>query len=218
MVDSVLLLADAVEGPIPQIRFVTRKAFSSDLKPIVVVNKIDRLGARPDWVVEEVFDLFVSLDAIDAQLDFHVIYASVLKGYATLDLSHPSTDMTPLFETIISKVVPPQVDLNSPFQMQISSLDYSSYVGAIGIERIQRGRIRRNTPVTIIDSEGKRRLGRALQLLGFLGLQRVDIETADAGDIVAVTGIENLRISDRYPLRSTAGRSSPPLTVDEPTR
>ncbi|AAO90415.1 translational GTPase TypA [Coxiella burnetii] len=216
MVDSVLLLVDAVEGPMPQTRFVTRKAFSWGLKPIVVVNKIDRPGARPDWVVEQVFDLFVSLDATDAQLDFPVVYASALKGYATLDLSHPSTDMTPLFETIVSKVVPPQVDLNGPFQMQISSLDYSSYVGAIGIGRIQRGTIRRNTPVIIIDREGKRRSGRVLQLLGFLGLQRVDIETAEAGDIVAVTGIENLRISDTL-CDPQQVEALPPLTVDEPT-
>ncbi|AIT63026.1 translational GTPase TypA [Coxiella burnetii] len=216
MVDSVLLLVDAVEGPMPQTRFVTRKAFSWGLKPIVVVNKIDRPGARPDWVVEQVFDLFVSLDATDAQLDFPVVYASALKGYATLDLSHPSTDMTPLFETIVSKVAPPQVDLNGPFQMQISSLDYSSYVGAIGIGRIQRGKIRRNTPVIIIDREGKRRSGRVLQLLGFLGLQRVDIETAEAGDIVAVTGIENLRISDTL-CDPQQVEALPPLTVDEPT-
>ncbi|ACJ20004.1 translational GTPase TypA [Coxiella burnetii] len=216
MVDSVLLLVDAVEGPMPQTRFVTRKAFSWGLKPIVVVNKIDRPGARPDWVVEQVFDLFVSLDATDAQLDFPVVYASALKGYATLDLSHPSTDMTPLFETIVSKVAPPQVDLNGPFQMQISSLDYSSYVGAIGIGRIQRGTIRRNTPVIIIDREGKRRSGRVLQLLGFLGLQRVDIETAEAGDIVAVTGIENLRISDTL-CDPQQVEALPPLTVDEPT-
>lgn len=216
MVDSVLLLVDAVEGPMPQTRFVTRKAFSWGLKPIVVVNKIDRPGARPDWVVEQVFDLFVSLDATDAQLDFPVVYASALKGYATLDLSHPSTDMTPLFETIVSKVAPPQVDLNGPFQMQISSLDYSSYVGAIGIGRIQRGTIRRNTPVIIIDREEKRRSGRVLQLLGFLGLQRVDIETAEAGDIVAVTGIENLRISDTL-CDPQQVEALPPLTVDEPT-
>ncbi|WP_267256660.1 translational GTPase TypA [Coxiella endosymbiont of Ornithodoros maritimus] len=216
MVDSVFLLVDAVEGPMPQTRFVTRKAFSWGLKPIVVVNKIDRPGARPDWAVEQMFDLFLSLDATDAQLDFPVIYASALKGYATLDLSYPSTDMTPLFETILSKVTPPQVDLNGPFQMQISSLDYSSYVGAIGIGRIQRGTIQWNTPVTIIDREGKRRSGRVLQLLGFLGLQRVEIETAEAGDIVAVVGIENLRISDTL-CDSQQVEALPPLTVDEPT-
>ncbi len=216
MVDSVLLLVDAVEGPMPQTRFVTRKAFSWGLKPIVVVNKIDREGARPDWVIEQVFDLFVSLDATDEQLDFPVIYTSALKGYATLDLAKPSSDMTPLFETVVSKVAPPQVDLNGPFQMQISSLDYSSYVGAIGIGRIQRGVVKRNMPVIIIDREGEKRSGRVLQLLGFLGLQRVEVETAQAGDIVAVTGVENLRISDTLcdPQRVEA---LPPLTVDEPT-
>ncbi|WP_304985230.1 translational GTPase TypA [Coxiella-like endosymbiont] len=221
MVDSVLLLVDAVEGPMPQTRFVTRKAFSRDLKPIVVINKIDRPGARPDWVVEQVFDLFVSLDATDAQLDFPLVYASALKGYATLDPSLTSSDMKPLdmkplFETILSKVEPPKVDLNGSFQMQIFSLDYSSYVGAIGIGRIQRGTVRRNTPVIIIDREGKKRSGQILQLLRFLGLQRVDIDTATAGDIVAVTGIENLRISDtlcdpQYP------EALPALTVDEST-
>lgn len=218
MVDSVLLLVDAVEGPMPQTRFVTRKAFSRGLKPIVVVNKVDRLGARPDWVIEQVFYLFVSLDATDEQLDFPIVYASALKGYATLDLSDFSSNMTmiPLFETIVSKVAPSNVDLNGPFQMQISSLDYSSYVGAIGTGRIQRGTIKRNTPVVIIDREGRRRSGRVLQLLGFLGLQRVDIESAKAGDIVAVTGIEDLRISDTLcdPQQVAA---LPPLTVDEPT-
>lgn len=216
MVDSVLLLVDAVEGPMPQTRFVTQKAFSWGLKPIVVINKIDRPGARPDSVVEQVFDLFISLDATDEQLDFPIIYASALKGYATLNLSDSCSDMTPLFETIVSKVAPPNVDLYGPFQMQISSLDYSNYVGTIGIGRIQRGTIKPNTPVVIIDREGKRRSGRVLQLLRFLGLQRVDIGSAEAGDIVAVTGMENIRISDTL-CDSQQAEALPPLTVDEPT-
>ena len=216
MVDSVLLLVDAVEGPMPQTRFVTRKAFSLGLKPIVVVNKIDRPGAQPDLVVEQVFDLFISLDATDEQLDFPIIYASALKGYATLNLSDSCFDMAPLFETIVSKVAPPNVDLYGPFQMQISSLDHSSYVGTIGIGRIQRGTIRSNTPIIIMDREGKRRSGRILQLLRFLGLQRVDIESAEAGDIVAVTGIENIQISDTL-CDSQQAEALPPLIVDEPT-
>lgn len=216
MVDSVLLLVDAVEGPMPQTRFVTQKAFQYGLKPIVVVNKIDREGARPDWVVEQVFDLFVSLNASDEQLDFPVIYASALQGFAMHDLAAPKTDMTPLFATVIEKVAPPQVDLDAPFQMQISSLDYSSYVGAIGIGRIQRGRLQRNMPVTIIDHDGKKRTGKILQILGFLGLQRVAIETAEAGDIVAITGIDKLRISDTLCDPSDVV-ALPALTVDEPT-
>lgn len=215
MVDSVLLLVDAVEGPMPQTRFVTRKAFSRGLKPIVVVNKIDRPGARPNSVIEQVFDLFVSLNATDEQLDFPIVYASALKGYAILNLSDSCSNMTPLFETIISKVAPPNVDFNGPFQMQISLLNYSSYVGAISIGRIQRGTIKPNTPVVIINHEGKRRSGRVLQLLGFLGLQRVDIESAKAGDIVAVTGIGDIRISDTL-CDSQQVEALPPLTVDEP--
>jgi GTP-binding protein len=216
MVDSVLLLVDAVEGPMPQTRFVTRKAFAYGLKPIVVVNKVDRDGARPDWVINQVFDLFVSLGATDEQLDFPIVYASALRGYATLDLTKPSTDMTPLFETIVGKVAPPKVDVNGPFQMQISSLDYSSYVGAIGIGRIQRGTVRRNMPVTVIDAEGKTRPGRVLQILGFLGLQRIEVESAQAGDIIALTGIDNLRISDTLCDPQEVAALTP-LTVDEPT-
>ena len=216
MVDSVLLLIDAVDGPMPQTRFVTRKAFSWGLKPIVVINKVDRDGARPDWAVEQVFDLFVSLDATDEQLDFPVVYASALKGFATLDIAQPSNDMTPLFQTIVSKVSPPPVDLTGPFQMQISSLDYSSYVGAIGIGRIQRGTVRRNMPVIIVDRDGKQRAGRVLQVLGFMGLQRVDVESAQAGDIVAITGIQNIRISDTL-CDPQQVEALPPLSVDEPT-
>jgi GTP-binding protein len=216
MVDSVLLLVDAVEGPMPQTRFVTRKAFAYGLKPILVVNKIDRDGARPDWVINQVFDLFVSLNATDEQLDFPIIYASALRGYATTNLAEPSTDMTPLFETIIHKVTPPQVDVNGPFQMQISSLDYSSYVGAIGIGRVQRGTLRRNMPVTVIDADGATRNGRVLQILGFLGLQRVEVDIAQAGDIVAITGIEKLNISDTVCDPQTV-EALPALVVDEPT-
>lgn len=216
MVDSVLLLVDAVEGPMPQTRFVTYKAFTWGLKPIVVVNKIDRPGIRPNWVIEKVFDLFVSLNATDAQLDFPIVYTSALKGYATLDLSDSCSNMKPLFETIVSKVAPPNVDLHGPFQMQISSLDYSSYLGVIGIGRIQRGTIKSNTSVVIVNCEGKKRSGRILQLLGFLGLQRVDIESAEAGDIIAVTGIEDIRISDTL-CDSQQVEALPKLTVDEPT-
>ena len=216
MVDSVLLLVDAVEGPMPQTRFVTQKAFNYGLKPIVFVNKIDREGARLDWVVEQVFDLFVSLDASDEQLDFPVLYASALQGFAVENLSESKINMAPLFKTIIEKVSPPQVNLDAPFQMQISSLDYSSYVGAIGIGRIQRGRARRNMLVTIIDHDGKKRNGKILQILGFLGLQRVDIESAEAGDIVAITGVDKLRISDTLCDPSDAV-ALPLLMVDEPT-
>ncbi len=216
MVDSVLLLVDAVDGPMPQTRFVTQKAFQHGLKPILVVNKIDRPGARPHWVVDQVFDLFDRLGATHEQLDFPIIYTSALLGYATLDPNVPSTDMQPLFETVVEKVAPPDVDVTGPLQMQISSLDYSSYVGAIGIGRIKRGKIKTNMPITIIDHEGKTRNGRVLQVLGYSGLDRVEVPEADAGDIVAVTGIENLRISDTLcdPSRVEA---LPALTVDEPT-
>ncbi len=216
MVDSVLLLVDAVEGPMPQTRFVTQKAFSYGLKPIVVVNKVDRDGADPDCAIEQVFDLFVSLDATDEQLDFSVIYASALQGFAVKELEDEQKDMMPLFETIVAQVSPPQVDLDASFQMQISSLDYSSYVGAIGIGRIQRGRLKANMPVTIIDCEGKKRNGKVLQILGFMGLKRVEVDQAEAGDIIAITGIDKLRISDTLcdPADVVA---LPALTVDEPT-
>ena len=216
MVDSVLLLVDAVEGPMPQTRFVTQKAFSWGLKPIVVVNKVDRDGARPDWVVDQVFDLFVSLEASDEQLDFPIIYASALEGFATPDMEVPSDTMTPLFETIVESVCPPNVDLEGPFQMQISSLDYSSYVGAIGIGRVKRGRVQTNMPVSVIDASGKTRSGRVLQVLGFMGLERVEVDQAEAGDIIAVTGINSPRISDTLCDPSCVA-ALPPLTVDEPT-
>lgn len=216
MVDSVLLLVDAVDGPMPQTRFVTQKAFAKGLKPIVVVNKIDRPSARPEWVINQVFDLFDRLGATEEQLDFPIIYASALQGYATLDLNTPSTDLSPLFETIINKVAPPAVDPESPFQMQITTLDYSSYVGTIGIGRIQRGCAKTNMPVTLIDRDGKTRSARILQILGYLGLERETIERAEAGDIVAITGIENLKISDTL-CDPNSIESLPPLIVDEPT-
>lgn len=216
MVDSVLLLVDAVDGPMPQTRFVTQKAFAQGLKPIVVINKIDRPGARPDWVVDQVFDLFDRLGATDEQLDFPIVYTSALLGYATLDLNKESSDMTPLFETIVERVSPPRVNPEGPFQMQISTLDYSSYVGMIGIGRITRGQAKTNMPVTIIDREGKTRSGRILQVLEYLGLERSEVPVANAGDIVAITGIEELKISDTI-CDPSCVEPLDPLTVDEPT-
>lgn len=216
MVDSVLLLVDAVDGPMPQTRFVTQKAFAKGLHPIVVINKIDRPGARPDWVMDQVFDLFDNLGATDEQLDFPVVYTSALQGYAALDLDNPAEDMTPLFETIVKSVPAPKVDLDGPFQMQIITLDYSSYVGMIGIGRISRGQARTNMPVTIINAEGKTRQGRILQVMGYLGLDRTEVPTANAGDIVAITGIDNLKISDTL-CDPTCIEALAPLSVDEPT-
>jgi GTP-binding protein len=216
MVDSVLLLVDAVDGPMPQTRFVTQKAFKHGLKPILVVNKIDRPGARPEWVVDQVFDLFDRLGATHEQLDFPIVYTSALMGYATLDPTVASTDMEPLFKTIIEKVAPPKVDANGPFQMQITTLDYSSYVGAIGIGRITRGRVKTNMQVTLIDSEGKTRNGRILQVLGYNGLDRAEVPMAEAGDIIAISGIEKLRISDTL-CDPSCVEALPALTVDEPT-
>lgn len=216
MVDAVLLLVDAVEGPMPQTRFVTQKAFAYGLKPIVVINKVDRDGARPEWVVDQVFDLFVSLNATDEQLDFTVVYASALQGFASLDASNLGDSMTPLMQTIVDKVSPPQVDINGPFQMQISSLNYSSYLGAIGVGRITRGRIASNTSVKLISSDGKVRQGRILQLFRLMGLSRTEIDTAEAGDIIAICGIDELRISDTL-CDPVAVEALPALTVDEPT-
>ncbi|MDF2529183.1 MAG: typA [Gammaproteobacteria bacterium] len=216
MVDSVLLLVDAVDGPMPQTRFVTQKAFAQGLKPILVVNKVDRPGARPDWVVDQVFDLFDRLGATDEQLDFPIIYASALMGYATLDLNKPSENMDPLFQTIIDRVAPPDVNAEGPFQMQISMLDYSSYVGTIGIGRIVRGTAKTNMPVTVISREGKTRQGRILQVLGHMGLKRLEVPTASAGDIVCITGIEGLNVSDTVCDPNNV-EALPPLTVDEPT-
>lgn len=216
MVDSVLLLVDAVDGPMPQTRFVTQKAFAQGLNPIVVVNKIDRPGARPHWVIDQVFDLFDSLGATDAQLDFPIIYTSALQGYALLELQDEQTDMTPLLQTVVDRVSPPDVNIDGPFQMQVSALDYSPYVGTIGIGRVTRGRIKPKTPISVIDTSSNIRQGRILQLLGFKGLERIEINEASAGDIIAVAGIEPLHISDTLCDPSTV-EALPPLTVDEPT-
>ena len=216
MVDSVLLLVDAVDGPMPQTRFVTQKALARGLHPIVVINKIDRPGARPAWVLDQTFDLFDRLGATDEQLDFPVVYASALNGYASLSDTVREGDMEPLFQTIADKVHPPQVELEDPFQLQVSQLDYNSYVGVIGIGRIARGRVRTNTPVTIVGHDGQRRSGRILQIFGFLGLERVEVPEASAGDIIAFTGIDKLYISDTL-CDPNAVEALAPLTVDEPT-
>jgi len=216
MVDSVLILVDAMDGPMPQTRFVTQKAFQMGFKPIVVVNKVDRPGARPDWVVNQTFDLFDRLGANEEQLDFPIVYASALHGYAGLEPDVRSGDMTPLFEAITRHVQPPQVDLDGPFQMRVSSLDYSSYVGVIGVGRVQRGTVRTNMPVAIVDHEGKRRNGKVLQVMGFMGLERREVTQAQAGDIIAISGIESLSISDTI-CDPSAVEALPALTVDEPT-
>ena len=216
MVDSVLILVDAMDGPMPQTRFVTQKAFDMGFKPIVVVNKIDRPGARPDWVIDQVFDLFDRLGGTNEQLDFPIVYASALHGYASLDDSAREGDMTPLYEAIMKHVSPPDVDPVGPFQMRISQLDYNSYVGLIGIGRIQRGKVRTNMAVSIVDREGKKRQGKVLQVLGFMGLERREVEEAEAGDIVAISGIQDLSISDTVCALDTP-EALPALTVDEPT-
>jgi len=218
MVDSVVLLVDAVDGPMPQTRFVTQKAFAQGLKPIVVVNKIDRPGARPDWVVDQTFELFDQLGATDEQLDFPVVYTSAIGGYATLDAENIDTEgnMDPLFETIRDHVAPPAVSVDGPFQMQISSLSYSSYVGAIGIGRITRGSIKTNTPVVVVDPEGNKRNARIMQVFDFLGLERIETSMAEAGDIIAITGVDNIRISDTL-CDPEAPEAMPALSVDEPT-
>ena len=216
MVDSVLLLVDAVDGPMPQTRFVTQKAFAQGLNPIVVINKIDRDGARPDWVVNEVFDLFDKLGANDQQLDFPIVYASALKGISGLDADDLADDMQPLFETIAAKVPPPNVITDAHFQMQISALDYNSYVGVIGVGRVTRGKARCNQPVIIVNRDGEQRKGKILQVKSHLGLERIDVDEAAAGDIICVTGIDNLNISDTLcdPTRIDAMSA---LSVDEPT-
>ena len=216
MVDCVLLLVDAVDGPMPQTRFVTQKAFSHGLRPIVVINKIDRDEARPEWVLGQTFDLFDQLGATEEQLDFTVVYASALRGYAGNDPKQMASDMTPLFEAIIKHCPPPDVDEDGPLQLQISQLDYSSYVGAIGIGRIKRGQLRRNSPVVVVGADGKPRNERIIQVLGFLGLERVEVESAGAGDIVAFAGIEAPKISDTIcdPSKPEALAA---LVVDEPT-
>ncbi len=216
MVDSVLLLVDAVDGPMPQTRFVTKKAFEQGLNPIVVINKIDRPSARPDWVIDQVFELFDQLDATEEQLDFPVIYASALGGYASEDDSIRDGDMTPMFEVIIDKAPAPNVDLDGPFQMQITSLDYSSFVGAIGIGRIERGVAKKNMQNVLITPDGSKRNIKIVQLLSFNGLERHEINSANAGDIVGIVGIENISISDTI-CEPSKIEPLPPLSVDEPT-
>ncbi|GGC96071.1 translational GTPase TypA [Halopseudomonas salina] len=216
MVDSVLLLVDAVDGPMPQTRFVTQKAFQAGLRPIVVVNKVDRPGARPDWVVDQMFDLFDNLGATEEQLDFPIVFASAINGIAGLAHDDLAEDLTPLFQAIVDNVPPPAVDRDGPFQMQISALDYNSFLGVIGVGRIARGRVKANTPVVAIDVDGKRRNGRILKLMGHHGLHRIDVDEAAAGDIVCVSGFDQLFISDTLcdPLNVEA---MTPLSVDEPT-
>ena len=216
MVDSVLLLVDAVDGPMPQTRFVTQKAFEKGLKPIVVINKVDRPDARPDWVLDQVFDLFDRLGGTDEQLDFPVIYASAIEGISGLEPDDMTEDMTPLIEMIIDKVPAPEVKKDGPLQLQISALDSNSYVGVIGIGRIKQGSVKPNDQVTVIDREGKTRKGKVLQVMGYVGLERVEVANAEAGSIVCITGIDKLNISDTIcdPMNVNA---LPPLSVDEPT-
>jgi GTP-binding protein len=216
MVDTVLILVDAMDGPMPQTRFVTQKAFAMGFKPIVVVNKIDRPGARPDWVVEQVWDLFDRLGATPEQMEFPIVYASALNGYASLDPEAREGDMTPLYEAIMQHAPKPDVDPDGPFQMRISQLDYNNFVGVIGIGRIQRGTLKKGMPVAVIDREGKKRSGKVLQVLGFLGLERIEQDSAEAGDIVAISGIPELTISDTVTAPDTP-EALPALTVDEPT-
>ncbi|TCS43998.1 translational GTPase TypA [Reinekea marinisedimentorum] len=217
MVDSVLLLVDAVDGPMPQTRFVTSKAFAQGLKPIVVINKVDRPGARPDWVMDQVFDLFDRLGATEEQLDFPVIYASALNGIAGDDPENMADDMTPLFQMITDVVPAPDVDTEGPFQMQISALDYNSYVGVIGVGRITRGSIKPNDQVSIISADGSvRKNKKVLQVMGYHGLERVEVDSASAGDIVCITGIDKLQISDTL-CNPQQVEALPALSVDEPT-
>lgn len=216
MADSVLLLVDAQEGPMPQTRFVTQKAFAQGLKPIVVINKIDKPGARPDWVMDQVFDLFDNLGATDEQLDFQVVYASALNGWASLDSDQPAEDMTALFQTIVDQVSPPDADIDGPLQMQISQLDYNSYVGVIGVGRVTRGSVKLNQQVTVVTADGKKRNGKVGQILGYMGLQRHEVDAGYAGDIIAVTGLGELKISDTI-CDVNKVEALPPLSVDEPT-
>jgi len=216
MADSVLLLVDAQEGPMPQTRFVTQKAFAQGLTPIVVINKIDKPGARPDWVMDQVFDLFDNLGATDEQLDFKVIYASAINGWATMDLDEPSDNMEPMFKMIVDEVSPPDADPEGAFQMQISQLDYNSYIGVIGVGRIKRGTVRPNQQVTIVSADGTKRNGKVGQVMSYLGLERHEAESAGAGDIIAITGLGELKISDTICDVNTV-EALPPLSVDEPT-
>ena len=216
MVDSVLLLVDAVDGPMPQTRFVTRKAFEAGLNPIVVVNKVDRPGARPHWVMDQVFDLFDRLGATEEQLDFPVIYASALNGVAGPEPDQLAEDMAPLLDLIIERVPPPPADIDGPFQMQICALDYSSYVGVIGIGRVKRGVARPGMQVAVIEADGTRRNARINAVLGQTGLEKAEIAEGEAGDIVSITGIENLKISSTL-CDPAAPEALPALTIDQPT-
>jgi GTP-binding protein len=216
MVDSVLLLVDAVDGPMPQTRFVTQKAFEQGLSPILVVNKVDRPGARPHWVVDQVFDLFDRLGATDDQMDFPIMFTSALNGVAGIEPESLAEDMTPLLQMIIDEVHPPKVNMDGPLQMQISALDYNSYVGVIGIGRITRGILKPNEQVLIVESNENSRKGKVLQVMGYSGLERVDVAEAQAGEIVCVTGIDKLNISDTLCSLDKPEALSP-LTVDEPT-
>ena len=216
MVDCVLLVVDSIDGPMPQTRFVTQKAFAAGLRPILVVNKIDRPGARPDWVVDQVFDLFDNLGATDEQLDFPIVFASALNGIAGMDHEKLDDNMDAVFQSIVDHVPAPNVDPDGPFQMQISQLDYSSFLGVIGIGRIARGKVKTNSPVTAIGADGKKRNGRILKIMGHSGLQRVEVDEAQAGDIVCVSGMDSLHISDTLCDQSNV-EALPPLTVDEPT-
>ena len=216
MVDSVLLLVDAQEGPMPQTRFVTQKAFNHGLRPIVVVNKIDKPGARPDWVIDQVFELFDRLGATDEQLDFPIIYASAINGYASEHDSVREGDMTPLFEAIVRNCPPPEVDPDAPFQMQISNLDYNSYVGAIGVGRIKRGTVRPNQQVVVVKADGTKYKAKIGLVYGYLGLERHEVSSATAGDIIALTGLDAPNVSDTLCDPENA-EALPPLSVDEPT-
>ncbi|MDB3951443.1 translational GTPase TypA [Gammaproteobacteria bacterium] len=216
MVDSVLLLVDAVDGPMPQTRFVTQKAFEKGLKPIVVINKVDRPDARPDWVLDQVFDLFDRLGGSDEQLDFPVIYASAIEGISGLEADQMTTDMTPLMQMILDKVPSPEVNKDGPLRLQISALDSNSYVGVIGIGRIKQGSVKPNDQITVINRNGETRKGKVLQVMGYEGLERVEVSNADAGSIVCITGIDKLNISDTICDPSSV-EALPPLSVDEPT-
>ena len=216
MVDCVLLLVDAVDGPMPQTRFVTQKAFQQGLSPIVVINKIDRPGSRPDWVMDQVFDLFDSLGATDEQLDFPVMYTSAINGIAGTSPDNMADDMTPLFESLVENVKSPNVDLEGPLQMQISALDYSSYVGVIGVGRIKRGSMKVGQQIKVIDADGKIRTSKLQNVMSYMGLERIDVATAQAGDIVCVTGIDGLNISDTI-CHPDHVEALPALSIDEPT-
>ena len=216
MVDSVLLLVDAVDGPMPQTRFVTQKAFEKGLKPIVVINKVDRPDARPHWVLDQVFDLFDRLGGTDEQLDFPVIYASAIEGIAGLEPENMNDDMTPLLQMILDKVPAPEVNVDGPLQLQISALDSNSYVGVIGIGRIKRGVVKPNDQVIVVDRDGNTRKGKVLQVMGYEGLDRVEVTEAEAGSIVCITGIDKLNISDTICAPSDV-EALPALSVDEPT-